>query len=84
MSDETKQQIATLYEGMNRWKLAYWKAINGCAIVALGGIISGLSNLNWSEMDGQARFLFACGVTLSVLKSADMFMDSTISNIKNK
>jgi hypothetical protein len=51
--------------------------------VALGGIIAGLANENWKDMDDQARFLFCCGVALSVLKSIDMLVDQTISNLRN-
>jgi hypothetical protein len=82
MSDAAKQQIQNIYGGLLHWKLAIWKGINGCTIVALGAIIAGLSNLNWAEMDGQARFLFVCGIALSVLKSLDMLLDQTISRIE--
>ena len=70
--------------GLNllHWRLAIWKGCNGCLIVALGAIIGTLSNMNWSEMDGQSRFLFVCGISLSVLKSLDMLLDQTIARLR--
>ena len=65
------------------WRLAIWKGCNGCLIVALGAIIGTLSNMNWNEMDGQSRFLFCCGIALSVLKSLDMLLDQTIARVKD-
>jgi hypothetical protein len=64
------------------WRLAIWKGFNGTLIVALGAIIGTLSNMNWSEMDGQSRFLFICGISLSVLKSLDMLLDQTIAGLR--
>lgn len=65
------------------WRLAIWKGVNGTIIVALGGIVAGLANLQWADMDTQARFLFCAGVALSVLKSVDMLLDQTIGNLRN-
>lgn len=66
------------------WRLAIWKGFNGTIIVALGAIISSLANMNWSDMDGQSRFLFFCGIALSVLKSLDMLLDQTIANLRGE
>lgn len=56
-------------------KLKIYKAINGCLIVAIGGVVASLANENWREMDGQARFLLVCGVLLGTLKALDMYLD---------
>jgi len=66
------------------WRLAIWKGFNGTIIVALGAIIGTLSNMNWFEMDAQARFLFCCGIGLSVLKSLDMLLDQTIATLREE
>ena len=66
------------------WRLAIWKGFNGTMIVALGSIIGTLSNMNWDMMDGQSRFLFICGISLSVLKSLDMLLDQTISKLRDE
>lgn len=75
----TKQIKTAVY-----WKLAIFKSVNGVVIVILGSLIAALANQNWSEMDAQSKFLLIAGVSLSALKSLDMMLDSTISNLKTR
>lgn len=82
MTEFLKRKANGLAHMAFHWKLAIFKAVNGCSIVALGGIIAGLANQNWDAMDGQSRFLFIVGVTLSVLKSLDMLTDTTIGRLR--
>ena len=82
MSEATKEKFSAAWAAALKWRLAIWKAFNGALIVALGAIVAGLANVRWDEMDGQSRFLFVCGILLSVLKSLDLMLDQTISHIK--
>lgn len=82
MSEATKEKFSAAWTAALKWRLAIWKAFNGALIVALGAIVAGLANIRWDEMDGQSRFLFVCGILLSVLKSLDLMLDQTISHIK--
>lgn len=66
------------------YKLVLFKGINGTLIVGLGAVLAGLANENWSQMDGQSRFVFFCGIALSMAKSLEMLIDQTLSRIQDQ
>lgn len=61
------------------WAHAYWKGISGTTLVVLGGLPTIV--LKWDAMSTAEAAVSLICVTVTAIKSFDMFLDQTTSRL---
>lgn len=61
------------------WAHAYWKGISGTVLVILGGIPTTV--LKWDTMSRAEALVAITGITVTAIKSLDMFLDQTTARL---
>jgi hypothetical protein len=66
------------------WKLSIFKCVNGSFIVGATFAVTSLHNMKWENMDFGDKFCFFMGMYIAMGKSVDMFLDQSMTSVKDK